>query len=188
MPRKVQKVVDFQSHCPIFRVGTRIPSIYCVLWSKRDLGCLGPFLFFSRERERDVPCYTASHHASHIVDLFFWGFFPPENGQWFSQRRRKSSVPPSPGSFFLCFELFSCLYRHSPCLTGPFLSCPLHMRWCVIVHLLCHAKELLSPSLSFKSERPSLQWKNEPRTRHLRRSLETLDSRSLVTPRRDVST
>lgn len=187
MPRKVQKVVDFQSHCPIFRVGTRIPSIYCVLWSKRDLGCLGPFLFFSREREM---FHVILHHIMlpTLWTFFSEGFSPPENGQWFSQRCRKSSVPPSPGSFFLYFELFSCLYRHSPCLTGPFLSCPLHMRWCVIVHLLCHAKELLSPSLSFKSERPSLQWKNEPRTRHLRRSLETLDSRSLVIPRRVVST
>lgn len=78
---------------------------------------------------------------------FFWGFFTPENGQWFSQRRRNSSVPPSPGSFFLCFEFFSCLYRHSPisCLTGPFLSCPLHMRWCVIVHLLCPCQRALIP-------------------------------------------
>lgn len=78
---------------------------------------------------------------------FFLRVFPPENGQWFSQRRRNSSVPPSPGSFFLCFDFFSCLYRHSPisCLTGPFLSCPLHMRWCVIAHLLCPCQRALIP-------------------------------------------
>lgn len=80
MPRKVQKVVDFQSHCPIFRVGTRIPSIYCVLWSKRDLRCLGPFLFFSREREL---FHVILHH---IMLPTLWTFF----SEGFSSQRMDS--------------------------------------------------------------------------------------------------
>lgn len=145
-------------------------------------------LSFLFQGERDVPCYTASHHASHIVDLFSEGF-SPQRMDSDSLRDVESHLYPQaqvPSFYVLNFSPAS--IDVVPLSASPVHSCPALSIWGDVSLFISFAKELLFPSLSFKSERPSLQWKNEPRTRHLRRSLETLDSRSLVTPRRDVST
>lgn len=178
--KKKRSLVDFQSHCPIFRLGTRIPSIYCILCSKRDLELLDPFLLFSRERKM-FWILLASHHAPYIVGFSFWGGFYAENGQWCPQRCRKSlcpwtqvtsfyasNFPPASIAIALFLSHLSPLILSSPYEMMCHCSSPLSMPRSSYIHLVIQVREAIAAVEKWVT-----------RARYLEKSFKTLDSRDV---------